>query len=287
MNKATRKRLVLTTFAVLLVGAEWSATSAAFAQGSGNSTVPLARRLFSEGVEAARKSRWDVALDRFTRAYELAPRVKTLFNMAGAQMQTESLLDASESYRRFLRDTRDGRYPDLRADAQRLLGELEKRIPYIRVRIIGLSAGDKITLDDESFPRAGLGESLPINPGSHRVVVTRDAVEIGSRKVTIEEGNSEDIDIVVKPAPKEEPSSNLNGPPGDDGGAGSLGTGGDLARSGTPSDKEESGGLLRSGWFWTAVAVVVVGGAGAGYFLSQDQTADPTAGTLGRGVLEF
>jgi len=88
--------------------------------------LPLARKLYDEGVDAVNKGRWSTAYDRFKTSYELAPRPLTLFNLAGAQSQTGRLVEASESYRRFLRDTADGRFNDLRADATSQLEALDK-----------------------------------------------------------------------------------------------------------------------------------------------------------------
>jgi len=269
------RKLVLPLAAVVCVTS--AAPIIAVAQ---SGQTPLARRLFDEGVEAARTSKWTVARDRFKRSYELAPRPKTLFNLAGAQMQTGQLVDASESYRSFLRKTNDGRYEAYRKDARDSLSSLEKRIPFVTLRVIGVSPGDKIELDEEEFPQAGLGESMPIDPGSHSVDVKRRGAKIATRTFTIGESDAKTIDIVVKPAPEPvDPDIGGNGP-GDTQPAGSANLGA------TPATGDDSGGVLSSGWFWTAVAVVAIGGAGAGYFLTRDQVADPTQGTLGRGVID-
>ena len=79
--------------------------------------LPIARKLYDEGVDAVNKGRWSTAYDKFKASYELVPRPITLFNLAGAQSQTGRLVEAGESYRRFLRDTSDGRFNDLRTDA--------------------------------------------------------------------------------------------------------------------------------------------------------------------------
>src|SRR4051812_35437288 len=74
--------------------------------------LPIARRLYDEGVDAVGKTRWSIALDRFKASYELAPRAQTLFTLAYAQGQTGRLVEASENYRRFLRETADGRFAE-------------------------------------------------------------------------------------------------------------------------------------------------------------------------------
>src|ERR1043165_9999568 len=83
-----------------------AAYSEALAQTASNQTVklPVARRVYDEGVDAADKGQWSIAYDRFKASYELVPRMHTLFNLACAQSQTGRLVEASENYRRFLRD---------------------------------------------------------------------------------------------------------------------------------------------------------------------------------------
>ena len=52
-----------------------------------------------------------------------------------------------------------------------------------------------------------------------------------------------------------------------------------------PRDGQDDGSFLSSPWFWGAVAVVA--GSAGGYLLLRDRSSEPTAGTLGRGVIEF
>src|SRR4051794_12238516 len=102
---------------LLIVAAALALTTSAFAQPADSAAankVPVARRMYEEGVDAVNKGRWSVAHDRFKASYDLAPRVLTLFNLAGAQAQTGRLVEAAESYRRFLRETTDGRFPEFR-----------------------------------------------------------------------------------------------------------------------------------------------------------------------------
>lgn len=268
----SRLSAVRVAVALALAGA---AVSLAPTEAAADGTVPLARRLFNEGVEAARKSDWTVALDRFGRSYQLAPRTKTLFNLAGAQMKTDHLVDASESYRRFLRETRDRGYEAYRKDARELVAALERRIPFVTLRVIGLSPGDRVVVDARPFPAGGLGESMPIDPGLHAVRVERGGQVIGRRSFTVGEGGSERVEIVLQPrAP-------LPGP--DDPAAAERPS---LAASPPPDDRGEGSSVFRSPWFWTAVAVVAAGGTGAGYFLIRRDDAAPTPGTLGRGVID-
>jgi len=242
-------------------------TTSSFAQRSPNDTgdstsaakVPLARRLWEEGVEAVNKGRWSLAHERFKASYELSPRVLTLFNLAGAQVQTSRFVEASESYRRFLRETADGRYPELRGDATSALESVEKQVGQLTLDVANIERGDTITLDEVEFPPSALREPFPMNPGAHIVVVTRGGAKVVTKTVTLAAGAAERltvevprrVDLQIRTADPGRASSALFATP-----------------SSEPTRKSE-GGLLKSPWFWTAVVVVVAGGATGAYFLTR------------------
>ncbi|HEX7843340.1 MAG TPA: hypothetical protein VF469_37970 [Kofleriaceae bacterium] len=188
--------------------------------------LTLARRSYGEGIDAAGAGRWDVAYDRFLESYELVPRMLTLFNLAGAQGETARLVEASESYRRFLRDTGDGRYPELRTDATHQLELLGKQIAQLSLEVVHLEPEDAIAIDDVEFPQVALHEAIPMNPGPHVVLVRRGTVVIATRAVTLASGESNLTHIELRVAM-----------PG-------------------PAHRGASSAWLQSPWLWFAVAIL-------------------------------
>lgn len=249
-------------YLIVIVAAMLAAPPGAAAQPGGEATsaskVPVARRLYEEGVEAVGKGRWTVAHDRFKASYELAPRVLTLFNLAGAQAQTGRFIEATESYRRFLRETSDGRYAELRAEATAQLEVMEKQVAQLTLDVVNLDRADVVAIDQVEIPHSALREPFPLNPGPHVATVRRADVEIATRSITLAPGTAESVRIEV---PKQVDLT-VRAVPG-----GSPGTGG--APIGDPPPPRRDKGILRSPWFWTAAAVVVVGGATGAYFLTR------------------
>lgn len=221
----------------------------------------LAREQFRTGVDAARSGRWWEALEAFTRAYELAPRPLTLLNLAGAQVETGSLVEGAESYRRFIREA-DGRAAEQIPAAQEALAAVEPRIARVRLEITHLAHRDVVQLDDARLSEAVLGAELPVNPGEHVVRVTRSDVELGHESFHVDEGERrlEPVRILLPVAPIEP----LEGEPG-------AGNGG-------------GGSILVSPWFWVIVGVVVVGaGVGIGVALASSGE-DPFSGNIPPGA---
>ncbi len=244
--------------------------STASAQPNGDSTtaskVTLARRLYDEGVEAVGKTRWSVAHDRFKASYELSPRVLTLFNLAGAQRETSRFVESSESYRKFLRETSDGRYPELRSEATSALEQIERQIAQLTIVITNVESGDVISIDDIEFPRLALGEPFPMNPGVHVIAVKRSGAPLTSKAVTLAAGVAETVklELTATAVPKVADLRVRNDPET------SVATTNPPRLDDKPA-KRSSGGVLRSPWFWTGVVVVVAGGVTGAYLLTRPE----------------
>lgn len=253
----TARLLVL---GALLAGTVPTDVRAQPADDTSASKVQLARRLYDEGLEAVNKSRWSVAYEKFKASYELAPRVLTLFNLAASQAQTGRVVDATESYRRFLRETSDGRYPDLRTDATTQIEALEARTSQLTLDVKQLAASDTIMLDQVPFPHAGLREPLPMNPGDHAVTVARDGLTVARREFELAPGAAETITIVLptKADLQLSPGSPIAAPA--------------PVSGGSPPPPRDEGGTLSSPWFWTAVVVIAGGATAGGYFLLRDNS---------------
>lgn len=225
--------------------------------------LPLARKLYDEGVEAVNKGRWSTAYDRFKTSYELAPRPVTLFNLAGAQSQTGRLVEASESYRRFLRDTADGRFNDMRAEATSQLEALDKQIAQITIDVAHLEPDDVILIDEIEFPHSALHTAIPMNPGQHVARVQRGQNAIANRKITLASGATDSVQIDL---PILQPDLTVHRDP-ESASPGMTGTTTSTRRTDPAPAPPRS--WLRSPWLWSGVAVVVAGAATGAYLLTR------------------
>lgn len=178
-----------------------------------------ARQHYADGVEASTEDRWMEAREAFQRAYDIAPFAPVVYNLATAQAQTGRLVEAAESYRRFLRRCQSRETPQLRADAQQLLAGVTPRIGRLTLRVRHLAPEvDAIELDGDELTAAVLDSPVPINPGPHRLRVTRRGRgEIENRDFEIEEGERRTLEIALPPAPDDLPGDDDDdGSEGDD-----------------------------------------------------------------------
>jgi hypothetical protein len=225
--------------------------------------IQVARRLYDEGIAAGDKKEWPLAYDRFKASYDLSPRPLTLYNLAGAQAYINRPVEAAESYRKFLRDTSDGRYPELRANAQSRLDIVIKQAAQITLDISGLEPTDSVTIDDTEFPTSILHEAIPLDPGNHVAVVHRRGTALATQSISVSAGASEPVKIDL-PAPAAEAKPidlNVHVAPGAGASTSTLDS--------HPAPPPEHHGAWRSPWLWSAVAVAVAGGVTAGILLTR------------------
>lgn len=232
----------------------------------------LAREQFRAGVSAAREERWDEAAEAFQRSYELLPRPLTLLNLAGAYAQTGRLVESVEAYRMFLME-RTGVTARMRSDAEAQLADLEPRIPRARIRVLGISEGDVVRLDEYELSTASLEQPLPVNPGDHTVTVQRGEQEPVVVPFTLDEGATDDVLVDVRTLEATQTTTSS--------GTGSAGS--SVVSGTTPT---ESRSLIEDPIFWivTVGAVLVVGGVVTGIVIGT-QSPSSTIGNLPPGQI--
>ena len=264
------KQLLLIVMMTLMTA---GAALAQSAESSSAAKLPLARRLYDEGMDAANNGSWSLAYDRFKASYELAPRVMTLFNLAGAQAQTGRLVEATESYRRYLRETADGRYPELRSYASNQLESIGKQIAQVTLDVPSIEPHDTIVIDEIEFPHAALHQPIPMNPGTHVARILRGASVLATHTVTLASGATESIQLdlpakqldlgihePVSPPPVNPPV--VTSP---------YVTSAAIASNADRHDSNHA--WLRSPWLWSIAAVVVAGSATGAYLLTRPDGA--------------
>jgi hypothetical protein len=238
--------------------------------------APIARAdqastLKQQGLKAAQDKNWEVARERFEQSYALDPRPLTLFNLAVAQEHTDKLVEARASYTTFLEQPATGDSEQFRKLAKDAIPALDKAIPTLHVRASGLAAGDVIELDGSALSTEA---AIPLDPGSHTIVVRRGRDSIAQRTVTLVRAGRDEVELVVPIAAPVVPPHVEPAQP-----ATRL-----TFEQPMPPPAHERASVLRSGWFWGVTAVVVIGAAGTAYFLHRP-TEDPTKGTFRPGVL--
>ncbi len=211
MNIVSRLRLAAVVSACF-------AAAPAFAQPV---TDPAAAdALFQKGREAAEKADWTTACPKFAESQRLDPAPGTLLNLADCEEHLGQVASAHEHFKTALEtlSANDDRIPFARSH----LAALEKSIPHLTLNAApDLPADAKVMRDDVQLGSASFGLAIPVNPGTHMIVVTAPGHKEKRTTITLKVGEAEtltlragDVEaiapVVVAPVPRT-PLPHMNG----------------------------------------------------------------------------
>ncbi len=164
--------------------------------------LQAARDLADEGYDLFEQGRYEEALDRLERAFELvgAPTIKVL--EAETLIHLGRLLEAREAYevvgRMQLDPEASPAFHAAKKQAAEALVALKPRIPGITVVLEGNHPeGLLVTIDNQPLEAAAIGIRWPVDPGRHVVEVSSDAGTIASRQIESRAGDHERVVVVL------------------------------------------------------------------------------------------
>ena len=208
-----------------------TATPAAFAQ---SSDPAAADALFQKGREAAEKGDWAGACPKFAESQRLDPAPGTLLNLADCEEHLGQLASAYEHFKTALETMApsDDRIPF----ARQHMAAVEKKVPHLTLNAApDLPPGAKVMRDDVQLGSASFGLAIPVNPGTHTILVS--AAGHADRKVTITVKAGDALAIALRAGEAEASATPIVAAPGSASpslptpdAAPSAGGGGDLKR---------------------------------------------------------
>ena len=159
-----------------------------------------ARELGKAGETALAHKDYTTAVDRFGRAEALFHAPTLLLGMARAQVGLGKLVDAEESYRRIVNEPLPANAPAAFVqahDAARTeLAEVTPRVAWITITAAGAD-GLTVKLDGQTLAPAALGVRRATDPGTHEIVVEVQGSVVKQTSVTLGEGKSETVPLVL------------------------------------------------------------------------------------------
>jgi len=192
-----------------------------------------ARTIGYQGLDAYKQGNYPLALEKFSRAYEVL-KVPTLgLWTARALAKQGRLVEAAERYLELTRIEISGGDEQLQHQAQATAAKerqaLMPRIAGLTIQLRGVKPEQaQITLDGKEVPSAFVGEQQPVDPGEHQIKVQAGDQEV-EKSATLGEGDKQVLVIELepiaataespgKPAPMSGVSKGNRGEPGEPGG---------------------------------------------------------------------
>lgn len=186
--------------------------------GQSSSPVQLAHEMADKAFGLFDEKKWPEAFDAFEKAEGIVHSAEFVLHMARCQEKRGKLLEAANLYRWIIAEepqvtTKPGykrALTNARIAAKEELAQLNTRIPTIRIKVQGVN-GRLHRLTVAGIPRVPLDERIQVNPDKpFWVVLWYGEGHNVARVLTLPEGKSEELSIVMPPDdPQEKVASKM------------------------------------------------------------------------------
>jgi hypothetical protein len=179
--------------------AQGDAPARALAQSSprdgDDSKLIEAQRRFHRGIDLYKNGDFAAAQVEFTRAYELVPNYRILYNLGQVTYQRHDHAAALRYFRQYLADGVDQISAERRHEVTGYVADLEQRIG--RLQIETPEAGAEVFVDDVLVGKTPLRALVAVNGGPRKVDVVASSGDHQTRQVDVGSG-----EIVRVPFPR-------------------------------------------------------------------------------------
>jgi hypothetical protein len=196
MPFAKRSRIVALLIASLLIPSAYNVARAADPTEEKRSE---AKRHFRRGVELYEEQDYRAALVEFTRANELAPSYKVLYNVAQTHFQLLDYPKALEAFEQYLERGGSDVPAPRRKEVEEIRGKLRSRIATLDIHT---NVDARILVDDETVG-SGRSVNLRVSAGTHTVTAQAEGYRVARKPVTLagEDQTRVDLTLEREPAP--------------------------------------------------------------------------------------
>jgi hypothetical protein len=167
-----------------------------------------ARELFRQGDELQRASKFVEALDKFQRAQQVHAAPTNLLRIAECDAAIGRLVESAETYRAVLRTplAAGSTPPAFQAAVDQARAELEQVVPRVPKLVVQVQApagaGDlKLQIDGQSVSAALIGEPIPLDPGTHKVLASAAGFGAPEEQVELKEQQTKTVSLSLKAIP--------------------------------------------------------------------------------------
>ena len=210
-----RARGVTLIAQVLVLSVGLSASLPAFAQD--DTELARARASFQQGVELEQAGNCPAALNLFRQVGQIRMTPQVRFHIAACEAQLGRLVAALGGFQLALADA-DSVGRGFRDEVEENVRRLQERIPKLTLKRGAGAETATIEIDGTPLGNSSIGVEVPLDPGPHAVSASAPGYSDFAQTVTLEEGGSETVEVVlsrvpsdvrVLPLPGEPPRSNV------------------------------------------------------------------------------
>jgi len=170
--------------------------------GMDDTSRAAARTMVNDGIALFREGNFEAARAKFMGAFGVAKVPTVAFWTGQTNEKMGKLVAAAEFYQQaLLMESNELWVGSVQQQAQQqakeALAELKPKIPSLKIQLSepGVTDAD-ISIDEASVPLALLGSGLPLDPGSHRLVLRRGGSSTNAT-VTLSQAESRTVTLQV------------------------------------------------------------------------------------------
>jgi hypothetical protein len=139
-------------------------------------------------------------LIEFTRAYELVPNYRVLYNIGQVGIQLGQYANARRSLEEYMQKGGETIASDRRAAVAKDLQMLERRTAFLELTVNVPEA--EVLVDDVPVGRTPLGPALLVDAGVHKIVIRRSGYLQRNQQVTLAGGDRQAISLTLEKQPE-------------------------------------------------------------------------------------
>jgi hypothetical protein len=186
---------------LLALGGAWSTAAGIAAAEPNAAEIDTARKLYKEALERRKVGDEAAARTKLQGAYALTKSAVIGVELAKCELALGKLIDAREQAIEVeglpvtAKETKAS--TDARAEAARMVKDLEQRIAFVVVRLVDVTPGTtpSVTLDGAALPLEALGLPRSVDPGKHVVAASIAGGESAEVEVLVVEAETREVSL--------------------------------------------------------------------------------------------
>lgn len=165
--------------------------------------VQQARERFQRGAELYKEGSFDAAFAEFSRAYEIAPNYRVLYNLAQVELERHDYASAMRFFQRYLEDGGAEVDAERRAEVEREILSLKNRVAELTVK--SNVPGVELSIDGAVIGTLPLAAPVLVSAGVRRIAARRDGYQPIDRTLSVAGGDKPVLELELTPVQSAKP----------------------------------------------------------------------------------
>ena len=159
--------------------------------------VQQARERFQRGAELFKEGSFDAAFAEFSRAYQIAPNYRVLYNLAQVELERHDYASAMHFFQRYLKDGGAEVDAERRAEVEREIEALKNRVAELTVK--SNVTGAEVSIDGTVIGTLPLSAPVLVSAGVRRIAARKEGYQALERTLSVAGGDKPVLELTLQP----------------------------------------------------------------------------------------